>query len=367
MTIKEKIDAAKKSLSSGEYKECIRLLEEFKSSYKISTNYGLEIRYILATAYMGLDLNTEAIQICKELSKSNNLKVREEIKNFLEILNAPKLETPENWKIKIQNPVESEIYYKEINNKIRNEDNNYAIKEKIPTGKTIAFKNGFIFSFIIIFFSLIFILEGCSSISTKVILNKDNTIKQDWEIKSNSKTILPWQKELEKRLKNNFRDIKLSHNELGEYYINTNSLSPKDSINMLDKIIEEGNKLSDIDLINSKINLTDKNFFLINKSNIYAEIDLTNFPEIEDLKFNISFSPVKRFKLISYTPERILINKSDLLFRLKEGALNKLELSYWDLNLINIVAVLVIFCTIILLIIRRRIYAKGYGLPELPP
>ncbi len=94
-------EMGKKALENGKYKISIVHLESAKNLVDTSTRLGAEIQILLVTAYQAIGKREEAIALCQELVKHPNLQTRQKAKEVLYIIQAPKLQRPEEWMSKI--------------------------------------------------------------------------------------------------------------------------------------------------------------------------------------------------------------------------------------------------------------------------
>ena len=92
---------AEEALSRGDYGQCIQILENLINYQDINVDNDSNIRMILITAYIGKGENNKAMEMCRTLTKSKDKSIREEAKLLLPILEAPSLNRPSNWSVKI--------------------------------------------------------------------------------------------------------------------------------------------------------------------------------------------------------------------------------------------------------------------------
>ena len=67
------------------------------------TEIGGQLRLLIVTAYMGKGDEQKAINICQTLIHNKEESVRQQAKQLLSILDAPRLPKPSNWSVEIPN------------------------------------------------------------------------------------------------------------------------------------------------------------------------------------------------------------------------------------------------------------------------
>ena len=92
---------AETSLARGEYRECLSLLRPLLIESPLSSERGAQIGILMITAFIGQANNQKAMDISKELAKHKNESIRNQAKQFINILSSPELERPKEWSVKI--------------------------------------------------------------------------------------------------------------------------------------------------------------------------------------------------------------------------------------------------------------------------
>lgn len=94
-------EIGKNALERGQYRLSVENLEKALEIYPIRTKLGGEVSILLITAYQGVGNLQEAIALCRQLSLHPYPLLREQGQQLLYILEAPRLQRPENWMSKI--------------------------------------------------------------------------------------------------------------------------------------------------------------------------------------------------------------------------------------------------------------------------
>ena len=102
-TVASAIKAAEAALEKGDYNFCIKTVDPLLLDSQADTSMGGKLRLIIVTAYMGKGEEQKAISICQTLIHNKKESVRQQAKQLLSILGAPRLPTPSNWSVEIPN------------------------------------------------------------------------------------------------------------------------------------------------------------------------------------------------------------------------------------------------------------------------
>ena len=92
---------AEAALERGDYCQCLSLLEPLAKEIPLQNKQGGEIRMLLVTALMGTGDEKKAIEVCRLITKSQDIELRNQAKQLLSILEAPTLQRPSNWSINL--------------------------------------------------------------------------------------------------------------------------------------------------------------------------------------------------------------------------------------------------------------------------
>ncbi len=365
MSRKATLKSAELALDKGAYKECLSALESLLEGGSLLRSNDGHIGALMITALIGQGKNQEAISICETLLKHKNDGIRQQAKQFLSILKSPELERPEDWSIKIpplsiEEPFSS---FKALKKKPSEE-----ISRPAPTGQTKSLKAGFtLFSLLVILLLTIF-LSGCVQFTTQVELTGADRIKIGWDIKSNSKKILPWQEEFEASLESIEPRVELRTNGDGQQIIESKSLSTKDANILLNETISVAAGIAGIEIPKASIELVEKNWIIGIKQTLNLYLDLTNLPEIPKLKLAVSITPPTKIQGVpnSYPKKTTLIN-NQFDWELQERAVNTLSFQKWHWSKLGLGSVVIFILMALSMILQRIKLQMGFGFPELPP
>jgi hypothetical protein len=89
------------AFESGQYAQSVRQLEIACGLVDRNSRLGSEISMWLVTAYEAAGQNTDAIELCKQLTRHPRWETRQQAKRLLYILEAPKLNSRPEWLVQI--------------------------------------------------------------------------------------------------------------------------------------------------------------------------------------------------------------------------------------------------------------------------
>lgn len=87
----------KEALERGEYNLSVKFLQQARQRVSPNTLTGGEVQIWLVTAYQAAQKQEEAIALCRELLNHPHPNIREQSKNLLYIIEAPRLKRPKEW------------------------------------------------------------------------------------------------------------------------------------------------------------------------------------------------------------------------------------------------------------------------------
>ena len=95
------LDNAEAALQRGDYGLCLEVLKPLAKSHPLPGVKGSKIRMLMVTAFMGQGEEQKAISTCRRLLHCKDPQLRQRSKQLLSVLEAPSLQRPENWSIKL--------------------------------------------------------------------------------------------------------------------------------------------------------------------------------------------------------------------------------------------------------------------------
>ncbi|NJR51578.1 MAG: hypothetical protein HC780_20300 [Leptolyngbyaceae cyanobacterium CSU_1_3] len=89
--------AGKDAFERGDYRKAVQSLERSLALIEPGSQLGGEVQIWLVTAYEAATLRSEAIALCRQVSRHPDYKIRQQGKRLLYILEAPLLRTRPEW------------------------------------------------------------------------------------------------------------------------------------------------------------------------------------------------------------------------------------------------------------------------------
>lgn len=99
--IQNEYQAGQLAFERGEYGQSVRHLEVASALVERNTRLGGDVQMWLVTAYEAAGQTTEAIALCKQLSRHPSINIRQQARRLLFILEAPKLSKRPEWLVQI--------------------------------------------------------------------------------------------------------------------------------------------------------------------------------------------------------------------------------------------------------------------------
>lgn len=96
-TARADYQAGRAAFERGEYRKAVQFLEAAKASVTLSSRLGGEVQIWLVTAYEAIGQRSEALVLCREVSRHPDLEIRKQGRRLLYILEAPRLTTRPEW------------------------------------------------------------------------------------------------------------------------------------------------------------------------------------------------------------------------------------------------------------------------------
>ena len=355
------IKATEAALEKGDYGICIKIIDPLLLDFQAETEIGGQLRLLIVTAYMGKGDEQKAINICQTLIHNKEESVRQQAKQLLSILDAPRLPKPSNWSVEIPN-LEMEPALNLSVSKVKKK------REKIyhpPTGPTKSLDFGF--SIILLIILLItFLLSGCVDISTNLSVTGPDRLKISLDIDSNSGESIPWQMEFEENLRKKHSILKLQTHEDKQHF-ESPTIRFEEVNKLLQEIVLVASKASGFSINKPEIITNNKNWIIGTSQNFKIYFDSREIPKIPGLKLNIVINGIGNKNNFKTKPVEPTFNQGLTSFPLEIGQINQLEISNWKWNQISVGIILIIALTLLSLSLQRLRLQMGFGFPELPP
>jgi tetratricopeptide (TPR) repeat protein len=98
---KSRYITGKAAFENGLYQQAVDNLEKARALLSSSTRFAGEVDMWLVTAYEASGRSTEAIALCEKLTQHPHYETRQQARQLVYILKAPKLKRPKEWMTEI--------------------------------------------------------------------------------------------------------------------------------------------------------------------------------------------------------------------------------------------------------------------------
>tara|TARA_Y100001968_G_C19443944_1_gene764186 strand:- start:96 stop:1196 length:1101 start_codon:yes stop_codon:yes gene_type:complete len=360
------LKAAEAAIESGDYSQCILLLESLISKDKLARKEKSEAQILLVTAWIGQGNDQKAIETCQALIKDKDSKIREKAKQLISILEAPSLPRPSSWSVKIPN-IDLTTEKRQNLSFSKTKEGDDRAERLPPTGPTKNLDKGFSIVVLAILLLLTILLSGCVQLTSTFETTGPDRVKMSWDIESNSNIELSWQKEFQQSLAKNIPEAKISSKSKGTQVITMPRLTANEANKALTKFVYEASQLGGFTLKPPIMKLSEKNWVFGVNQDLQLIVDLIDLPRIPGLKLSIIIKPLPNQNNIKSKPLPSVVKKGYLIWNLKQGELNQIKIIHWQWSRIAIGILIIILITTFSLLLQNIRLKMGLGFPELPP
>ena len=96
-TARADYQAGKAAFERGEYRKAVQFLESAKMLVNVTSRFGGEVQIWLVTAYEAMGQRSDALALCREVSRHPDLQIRKQGSRLLYNLEAPRLTARPEW------------------------------------------------------------------------------------------------------------------------------------------------------------------------------------------------------------------------------------------------------------------------------
>ncbi len=337
-------------LERGDYGQALELLTPLAETHSIATPEGSHVRLLMITSWMGQGQDDQALTMARALSRSGDMEMRQQAKQLLIILDAPSLERPESWTMKLP---ALEVTATGGSPSAASSQRRSRRKPKPPppppTGPTKGPGVGFAVVVVAVLAGLTLMLSGCVRIDADLELPGPDRTELIWQVQSLNDQPLPWQKTFEQRLKREFPQLPIEHPSPGRQRISPGVQSSRDLNQLLQTMVNLAGTSAGIELLPPpEFSLVERNWLIGVQQHLRLQIDLRHVPDIPGLEVNLR------------------VDHGRLQHTLHSGERVELEQTRWrwsPLGLGSSMILVLMGCSLLLQGVRRKL---GFGFPELP-
>ena len=95
------LSSVEAALERGDYGQSLQQLEALAEQHSLMSPDGPRLRLLMVTALMGQGQDDRALSTCRLLMNCSDPNLRQQVRQLLTILEAPSLERPERWSIRL--------------------------------------------------------------------------------------------------------------------------------------------------------------------------------------------------------------------------------------------------------------------------
>ena len=343
------LSTAEAALERGDYGQCLELLAPLAEARPLPDPEGSRIRLLMVTALMGQGREQDAVSTCQLLSRAGDPDLRLQARQLLSILEAPSLERPERWSMRLP-----ELKLNATGSAAppavsrRRRSRKPAPPPPPPTGPTQAPALGFALVVAAVLLGVTMLLSGCVRIDADLNTPAPDRLQLSWWMRSNTEQLLPWQKRFELSLKQQHPEVAIRHQHRGDQRFATESMSSAEMGSLLRDVVEIAADSAGLRLPPPTVQLLERNWLVGVEQQLRVRIDLSDVP------------PIPGFEL------QLGLNQRNPKQQLRLGEPTELNMHSWrwsPLGVGSLAIALLLGLTLLLQGIRRRL---GFGFPELP-
>jgi hypothetical protein len=368
---------ARRLLDRGEYGQVLRLLEPLQEECSPQTPAGAQLRLLMATALMGQGHTDRAAACCRSLSRCRDATLRAQAKALLVVLEAPELRRPPEWSLTLPDlagtpPLEGGGAGPSRPGRRRPEP-----PPPPPVGPTRA-PVGFALLVAVVLLLLAGLLGGCMEVRTDLRFEGPGRLQLSHHLRSATGSETPWQRRFSAALEGRLPEISSpgpfrADRRGGERILSTPVLPARQALEALSGSLEVAGQLSGVALPEPVLRWQERNWLVGVRQQLELELDLRAIAAIPGLELGVALTPVRPGAVLRAEPDGVLRapaadrrDRRRLLWPLRPGERNRLELRCWRWSGLGLGAMAVLLVLVLVLglqAIRRRL---GFGLPELP-
>ena len=342
------LSPAETALERGDYGQCLEQLSPLADSRPLPDPEGARIRLLMVTALMGQGRDQEALSICQLLSRSGEPQLRQQARQLLTILEAPSLDRPERWSMKLPPlSIQASGSAAPVTSR-RRRSRKPPPPAPPPTGPTRPPALGFAVLVTAVLLALTVVLSGCVRMQADLNSPAPDRLQLVWDIQSSTDQLQPWQQRFDQKLKSLRPDVTVEHPRPGAQRITTAALPSAAFRSTLTQMIQLLSNSAGIDLPTPRIRLVERNWLVGVQQRLLLELALEQLPDLPG--FDLSLG----------------LNHGQVNQTLEQGESVDLEVTSWrwsPLGLGSLLVSVLLLLSLLLQGVRRRL---GFGFPELP-
>jgi hypothetical protein len=360
---------AKEAIARGNYALAVQLLEPLCERHPATLPPGDGLRLLLVTAVMGLGEGARAAACCRSLLGCADPQRLAEARDLLLVLEAPALRRPRNWSLTLPRldqvaPLEGTgVGLGRPTPRPKEEDT-----PPPPVGPTRS-PRGFVAVVVglLMLWLLSSLLAGCMRVETELAFAGPGRVRLSHRLEANAGAPLPFQERLAAALAAS--DPSYGVRTRGATTLLTSPLlTLSEAETSLTGTWRLAAAQAGLSLPDPSLDLRETNWLLGVRQRLRIRLDLRSLPPLPGLRLSLRFTPLGLTAIQGAMPleARPVAGTADLIWPLRPGEINALEISGWRWNPLGLGGLAILGALVLVVMLQRMRVRLGMGLPELP-
>ena len=342
------LSEAEAALDRGDYGQSLELLLTLAEQHPLNSPEGPGLRLLMITAWMGQGQNDKAIATCRMLSRCRDPKLRQQAKQLLGVLEAPSLDRPERWSMRMPQLELNGSGSGQTSTMRRRQSRRPDPPPLPPTGPTRSPAAGFAVLVMAVLLGITLLLSGCVRIEADLDLRGPDRLALSWDVRSTQGRPLPWLEQFERDLQREVPGLKIEQRGPGRQQISSRVASSHELAQQMAAVVTVAGRAAGVSLPAPVLKLEERNWLLGVQQHLLLMVDLSDLPEIPGLDVHLS------------------LNQGRVERTAPSGTTTEVSWQGWrwnPLGLGGVVILMLLVSSMVLQIVRRKL---GFGFPELP-
>ncbi len=358
---------ARRALDHGDYGLVLRQLEPLAEQHPPSTVLGAQLQLMMATAWMGLGRSEHAIACCRRLRGCGDAVLRAQARELQEVLEAPVLRRPREWSLTLPAladapPLEGRMQAGAVRRRRRAGPEAPPPPPVGPTRPPL----GFALVVLVVLAALALLLGGCMQVRAELQFHGPGRLQVAFEQHASGGRPTPWQRRFSAGLQ---RQGLTPVGNASEPRWQSDVLPARDALDLLARNLEQAARLGGVSLPPPVLELRERNWLVGVRQQLSLELDLRGIEPLPGLEVSLDLEPLDLAAVRLAEPtaaRRADLQPGRVLWPLRAGALNRLDLATWRWSPLGLGSLLIGLALLLVSLLARLRLALGFGLPELP-
>ena len=360
---------AKEAIARGNYARAVQLLEPLCEQVPASRPPGDTLRLLLVTALMGLGQSERAAACCRSLLGSADPRRRAEVRDLLQVLEAPALRRPRNWSLTLPRLDQAEPLEGMGTGGRRSPRPPAEERPPPPPVGPTRSPRGFavVVVGLLVVWLLSNLLSGCMRVETELAFAGPGRVRLRHRLEATAGAPLPFQQRLAAALRT--ADPSYAERTNGASTLLT---SPVLTLSQAETALVGTLRLAadqaGLPLSAPTLELRETNWLLGVRQHLLIRLDLRSLSSLPGLQLNLRLTPLGEGAIQSAVPlaVRPVVGGKALIWPLRPGEINALEIRGWRWNPLGLGGLAILAGLVLVVQLQRMRVRLGMGLPELP-